>query len=193
MFKKKYCFLLSCLKDNLLKKIFFICFFITLSSNGQITKGNWMMGGTGRLGYGKSIHDGISSEGSGCGISPNVGYFFVDKFAIGTSAQLSYNFKRGDTRSISSQSVSPFVRYYFLDQEKQVNVFSEARYGFGWMRHNDYKFDKYLIKAGTVFFLNSCVGVEVALNYSNEKMNSRYESRSLYVDIGFQIHLERQK
>lgn len=48
------------------------------------------------------------------------------------------------------------------------------------------------IKAGTVFFLNSSVALEVALNYVNKKVNESTQNNIIYLAVGFQIHLEKE-
>ncbi|MFK5108799.1 hypothetical protein ACI394_30215, partial [Klebsiella pneumoniae] len=62
-------------------------------SNAQITKGNWLVGGSGSL---RSINTSNSSPGISTSskrldiiISPSIGYFIIDKFALGLRA--SYN------------------------------------------------------------------------------------------------------
>jgi Outer membrane protein beta-barrel domain len=167
--------------------------FIAFASNAQITKGNWMMGGSASFGNSKTTIGEISGESTGFGLSPNVGYFIIDKLAIGTSGQFSYSFPSGNQRTIHSYTISPFVRYYFLEKEKQINIFSEAGYEIMRISNGDSKSDKLHLKAGAVFFLNSSVGLEVALNYSNQKTNDNYQVRNIYLGVGFQIHLEREK
>ena len=118
--------------------------------------------------------------------------FFIDKLSIGLAGQFNYIFPERDSRTISSNNLSPFIRYYFLEKEKKINIFSEARYEIIRMSHSDIKADTFLIKAGTVFFVNSSVGIEVALNYSTQKTNQNFESRGIFLNVGFQIHLEKE-
>ncbi|MEZ7500471.1 hypothetical protein QO200_17220 [Flavobacterium sp. Arc3] len=178
-----------------INKILFIAtLLVTFASNAQIDKGNWMMGGTAGFGSYKTIAGGSSSESStSLGIAPNIGYFFIDKLAIGTAGQFTYHFPKKDgTRTISSNNIAPFIRYYFLQKEKEINIFSEVRYEIMRMNHSDYKADTFLIKAGTVFFVNSSVGIEVALNYSTQKTTQNFDNRGIFLNVGFQIHLERE-
>ena len=44
----------------------------------------------------------------------------------------------------------------------------------------------------TVFFLNSSVALEVALNYLNHKVNDGTQNNTIYLGVGFQIHLEKE-
>jgi hypothetical protein len=176
-----------------INKILFIAIlFVAFSSNAQIDKGNWMMGGSGAFGNFKTTSGESSSTSTSITISPNIGYFFIDKLAIGLAGQFSYVFPKEGDHTISSNNISPFIRYYFLEKEKEINIFSEARYEIMRMSHSDLKADTFLIKAGTVFFVNSSVGIEVALNYSTQKTNQNFENRAIYVNVGFQIHLEKE-
>lgn len=176
-----------------INKILFIAtLFVAINSNAQINKGNWMMGGTGSFGNFKTTDGESNSESTTIAISPNIGYFFIDKLSIGIAGQFNYTFPKGDSKTISSNNISPFIRYYFLEKEKQINFFSEARYEIIRMSNSDFKADTFLIKAGTVFFVNSSVGIEVALNYSTQKSNQNFENRAIYLNVGFQIHLEKE-
>jgi hypothetical protein len=165
---------------------------VAFAANAQITKGYWMMGGSGSFSNNKVTIGGNTVDNTELEISPNIGYFFIDKLAIGTSSQFNYVFPKADSKVFPSNIISPFVRYYFLKTEKPINVFSEISYEMIRNGHSDIKSDKFKIKAGTVFFLNSSVGIEVALNYSNQKLNIDYQNRAIYLDVGFQIHLEKK-
>jgi hypothetical protein len=176
-----------------INKILFIAILlVAVASNAQINKGNWMMGGSGAIGNFKTTSGESSSTSTSLTISPNIGYFFIDKLSVGLAGQFNYVFPKGDSKTISSNNVSPFIRYYFLEKEKQINIFSEARYEIIRMSNIDLKADTFLIKAGAVFFVNSSVGIEVALNYSTQKTNRNFENRAIYLNVGFQIHLEKE-
>jgi hypothetical protein len=174
------------------KILFLATLLITFASNAQIDKGNWMMGGSGSFGNYKITNGDDSFSTTQIGINPNIGYFIIDKLAFGALAQVNFSFYSGGKPTYSSNAISPFVRYYFLENEKKINIFSEASYEILRINHNEMKQDRFKLKAGAVFFLNSSVGIEVALNYSKQKTNQDYENRAIYLDVGFQIHLERE-
>ena len=172
-----------------INKILFIAtLFVAVTSNAQIEKGNWMMGGSAGLSNYESKSVGFSQEGTNIYISPNVGYFLIDKLNLGASALLSF-YNPGATKTYG---ISPYVRYYFLEKEKQINLFSEVGYGFQKQIHSSTTLQTFNLKAGTVIFLNSSVGLEVALNYTNSKQNSDFQTRLIFLGIGFQIHLEKE-
>ena len=172
-----------------MKKILIaILFLISLTTYAQITKGNWMFGGNGAFKNYETTSMGISEKGTSFNLNPNIGYFIIDKLAIGTSAQLSINSKFN-----SAIGFGPFVRYYILEKEKLYNIFSEVSYNiFQGIKSGDTKFETYNIKVGAVYFLTSSVGIEVALNYSNQKSNQDYQNKEIGLLVGFQIHLEKK-
>lgn len=172
------------------KILFITTFFFAMVSNAQISKGNWMMGGTGAFGNSKVTSLGAEDNGFYLNLYPNVGYFFINKLAVGTNASLLLAFRE---KHSAAWGIGPYVRYYFLEKEKAINVFSELNYyAERRSKTDDLKFNTFNIKAGTVFFLNSIVGIEVALNYSTQKTNQNFEKRGIYLNVGFQIHLERE-
>ena len=188
-----------------MKKIQLIIAFSLLSfltSNAQITKGNWMVGGN--LGFDYSKIDNKNSNSSGTTIDyteegsynlkiePNVAYFFKDKFAVGTSISYINGFTEGNKINSDGMNlaINPFVRYYFLKSEKPYNVFLEPSYS--------RFFSKYLgnnngfgIKTGFVYFLNSSVAFESIIKYT--KISSEQNNlNNIYLGFGFQIHLEKK-
>ena len=173
-----------------INKILFIAtLFVAFTSNAQIEKGNWMMGGTAGLSNYKTSSNGFSDEGTNIYIAPNVGYFIIDKMNIGASVLLQFS----NTLSGPLYGLSPYVRYYFLEKEKQINIFSEVSYGFQKQTHTTLNLQSFNLKAETIFFLNSSVGLEIALNYTNSKQNlNDYQSRLIFLGVGFQIHLEKE-
>ncbi len=160
----------------------------SLASNAQIEKGNWMMGGSGSFSNTKIKLNEFSQNVTNIYIAPNVGYFIIDKMNIGASVQSQFS----NTLSGPIYGLSPYVRYYFLENEKQINIFSEVSYGFQKQTHTTSNLETFNLKAGTVFFLNSSVGLEVALNYTDSKTNLDYQSKAFILGVGFQIYLEKK-
>ena len=162
--------------------------FLAIISNAQISKGNWMMGGSGSLGNYNTKSSGVEDKGTYLNLYPNVGYFLIDKLVVGVNAQLNVQ-----TKFDTGFGLGPYARYYLLEKEKTINVFSELSYYFrGGNGNGDAKFETFNVKAGTVFFLNSSVGFEVALNYLNSKSNQDYQNSNIYLGVGFQLHLEKK-
>lgn len=172
-----------------INKILFVAtLLVAVASNAQINKGNWMMGGSGNFGSFNTTSQGETNKGTYVNLNPNVAYFFIDNLAIGANARLNIS-----SQTSEAIGFGPYARYYFLKNDKLLNIFSELSYSiFEGTGKGDFKFKTLNIKAGTVYFLNSSVGIEAALNYSNEKSNFDYHSNNIFLSFGFQIHLERE-
>ncbi len=69
--------------------LFFIAFIFYNNADSQITKGNWLVGGNASFLFTNSNTGGINSKVNKIDIAPDIGYFFIDKFAAGV--RLSYN------------------------------------------------------------------------------------------------------
>lgn len=188
-----------------------LCTFLLLYSfaaDAQITKGNWMMGGDADFSIRKERGAGKVNK-TLFDIQPGAGYFFVDKFAVG----LKLGYANGTSRTIGDNTYSegkdikytlgPFARYYFLHSDNPFNILADIGYRYGirrgrggsptsttaWSRYGTHMF---AFGAGTVLFLNSCVGLEFLLGYSTEKVvHYRGSDGSFLFNAGLQIHLEK--
>ncbi len=185
-----------------MKKILFLTFFISVFSfisNGQITKNNWLVGGNGRLSSQKQTLNSSDIKGFNIDLSPNVGYFFIDKFAGGIKARLAFDkveFNGGVSKTTQT-GIGPFFRYYFLEQLNRINLFAEAAYQY---LHNSgntgssNSSNTFTFSAGPVIYFNTSVGVELTANYeifNNQSVNTK--AKTFFLSIGFQIHLEKEK
>jgi hypothetical protein len=169
-------------------------------ANAQITKGNWMVGGSGNFTNYKSTFQSNNSEvtntGNGINISPNLGYFVIDNFALGTAVGFNYSNPSGANNNSHSYGISPFVRYYFRKSEKIINPFLQTSYGFSKGKSENGGSNKssgYTIKGGSAFFLNSSVALELTIEY-NSSINNPFNRQYDYftTGIGLQIHLEKE-
>ena len=170
-----------------------------ITSNAQITKGNWMVGGSGNFtNYKSTFQSGnteITQTGNGLTISPNLGYFIIDNIALGTIISYSFSNPSGDNNNSHGYGISPFAKYYFRKSEKMINPFIQASYGFNEAKSDSGGINKsngYNIKGGTAIFFNSSVALELALNYASTEYNSDSKSNDFTIGIGFQIHLEKK-
>lgn len=168
-------------------------FAFALTANAQITKNNWMIGGDTYF----SSNDYNGDTSNEFRINPNVGYFFIDKLAGGLQMNLAFtNTDPGGRNSkASSYGFAPFARYYFLETDKIINVFTEVNYSFSFGKFGQgdtINWNGYGVKAGTVLFFNSSVGIEFSLNYTNTTRKSDdFKIKTLLVGFGLQIHLEK--
>lgn len=189
-------------------KAIILVLLFTTAANAQITKGNWMVGGNASF----SSQETYSNKGNEdkivertIKITPNIGYFFVDKLAVG--GRFGYenifnpNYGFGDVSS-NAFFVGPFLRYYFLKPKKIVNVFVEGSYGIGNVyRKGDTESQNYTehintydFMAGPVIYFNSSVSMEFTLQYSSTRIkfqDSDFTRNNFQIGLGFQIYLEK--
>ncbi len=192
----------------------FFCFaFLLLITNttfGQLTKGHWLVGGSGSfylskrdyISYVNSSTNGFSKE-LHLTISPNIGYFLIDKLAVGLRPFFSWgkgeSFPNDPTVSGGESDskrygIGPFGRYYFLDKDKPFNILADINYQIGiWDVGDKGKLSNFSFLAGPVIYFNTSVGMEFLLGYSSQseelKNFSKNSSKGFSVNIGFQIHL----
>jgi hypothetical protein len=138
--------------------------------------------------------------------SATAGLFVLHNFPVGLrstwqSQSQKYRDATGTTGEASSKyfSLGPFARYYLLKKREQLaNILVEANYAFGSARPdisaNTFHFSRYAILAGPVIFFNSSVGLEFTFGYFNEKpSDGRNATSGFQTNLGFQIHLEKNK
>ncbi|CAN5298660.1 hypothetical protein BH20BAC1_BH20BAC1_03780 [soil metagenome] len=179
------------------KMLFFIMtnFFIC-NTQSQLYKGDWLVGGSASFSTQVSKLQAIDANGISINISPDVGYFFIDKFAIGLIPGYDYDkldFNGGISRS-HQYLIGPFLRYYFLKPDNIVNIFSGASYQYAiysqtGLAESDYS-NRFKFFAGIVAFANSSVGLEFNTVYQifNEP-RAASSAKQFSFNIGFQIHL----
>ncbi|MDE3145143.1 MAG: hypothetical protein KGL19_13380 [Bacteroidota bacterium] len=180
------------------KKILLIIIasFIFLNADSQITKGNWMVGGSANY----STNNQYSIKSSNLQLAPKIGYFFWDNFSGGLQLNtiLEKSTLNGSVSKQNSILIGPFMRYYFLNAEKSINFFVEATYSYGINRttnnssSNNTKLDSYSFLAGPVFYFNSSVGLEFTISYyGNRDIDAQTVNNGIQVGIGLQVHLEK--
>lgn len=198
--------------------ILLLTILITKHSYGQITKHNWLVGGTGLFNSTTYAND-LGNENQRITnflIAPNIGYFFIDKFAGG----LKLSFANSRNKNISngagynlqknnSYGFGPFFRYYFLDTDKQFNILIDGSYQFQIERGGgvsstgntsipfpitQYTKNIFSIAAGPVIYFNSSVGLEFLIGYTTSNyVQNKSSVNIVQVGLGFQIHLEKDK
>lgn len=183
-----------------IKFLILIVLFSTLSYS-QLTKKNWLVGGSGSFKSTKveKLSDGTKPYDDRVvfNISPNIGYFFYDKLAAGI--KLSYTYDNIYNQKYQYFGAGPFIRYYFLKPEKRINLLLQAQYNYyegggktidgndtGKFHNNGFGF-----KTGPVIFFNSSVALELTLDYNSTRLNSTSLENEFMIGLGFQIHLEK--
>ena len=148
-------------------------------------------------------------------VTPNIGYFLYDRFVGGLKIGVSHNKENygdlineripvasGGYSNMTWFDVGPFLRYYFLKTENQVNLFTEGNYIFGAASTKPGKGQRtsYSFFAGPVVYFNSSVGLEFKIGYIKYKstlfgLNSSDDDFSskngqFQIGLGLQAHLE---
>lgn len=179
----------------------FVIFIVNLNARAQLEKGNWLVGGNASFASSKGTYAYETYNGNSktidLNISPNIGYFFTDKFAAGLKPGFSLNkgtFTSG-TSYVKRFEIGPFARYYFLKPDKRVNIFSEVFYQHEFINFKPRKGNSntFSINAGPVIYFNNSVGLEFTMGYysRNEDISgvSKRTDNSFRMGIGLQIHL----
>ena len=183
---------------------------ISLQANSQLAKKTWLVGGSGNfLASKNSYSDPTYSSTSNridIKISPDIGFFVMDKFGIGLRPSFSrysehVNGPGGLTSKISRLEFGPFARFYLLQKNNQCNIIADVSYQYGvyYSRPVKGNINTLSASAGTVIFFNSSVGIEFLVGYYSRKevipltnngknITSR---KGIQINIGFQIHLEK--
>lgn len=180
--------------------IILIFAFLSIKATSQITKNNWLVGGGANFSSSKNNSDAVvNADQVLVEVSGNIGYFFIDKFVGG----LKPGFESSTVKFFSGSKTSnileigPFIRYYFLSTESQVNILTEVAYQYGtrWATSNEVLHSGSIsISSGLAVFLNTCVALEFTVGYSSLKYSkSNGSNNSVIAGIGFQLHLEKDK
>jgi hypothetical protein len=172
--------------------------FLSNSVTGQITKGNWLMGGNGSFSHEKTTFSNGEIVSTQIDLTPRIGYFVSDRFALGLLG--NYRWVSSNSNNIKSSysdyGIGPFIRYYFLSPENRTNVLIDGSGSYNGRGNSIISdipgFISYSLLAGPVIFLNSSVGLELLLGYKGYKeLKNETKSNGMNFSIGIQYHLER--
>jgi hypothetical protein len=183
--------------------LFVICN-LSISACSQLTKNNWLVGGNGKLFSDNSDYSSASytysAKHTQIDVSASVGYFFVDKLAIGfrptfSSLKAKVTSIGGGTTNTRRFWFGPFTRYYFLQEDKQFNLLADLGYQFGFLKSGQEKgnLNTFNACAGPVIYFNNCIGLEFLFGYAYSKEGvkerGKLVNKGFQTAIGFQIHL----
>lgn len=183
-----------------------ILLIFSLTAKCQLDKGSWIVGGTGSFVSSKNtyITNGYSQESNSTTIkiSPSVGYFLIDKLSSGIKTSFSFYKDKvtsagGGYSNVTRFEFGPFIRYYFLEKEKKINILSEFSYQYGFYSANPSKgsINTLSFLTGPVVFFNDSVALEFLIGYYSrvENVEQQYKDtqKSLQIAIGFQFHLKK--
>jgi len=191
--------------------LFLSVYILPLTSMGQLTKDNWLIGGMGNFySYNQTYSsptNNATAKYTSIEISASVGYFLIDKLSLGLRPTFS-SYKGEVTSSglvtnTNKFAFGPFVRYYFLSTDKPFNLLTDISYQLGINKFalppkEKGKFNTLSIMAGTEIFFNTTVGLDILLGYklkteTIDDSPSKYKDvrKGIQASIGLQIHLEK--
>ena len=159
-----------------MRKIFaiFLVTVISLTVNAQTEKSTLLLGGG--VGFSSTSFSGGGSS-SVFSLSPNIGYFFAENFAVGGML----DFQSGN--GYNAWSIAPFVKGYF-GKDTKGKPFAQLGVGFGGGSGGGSTSTALQVRGGYALFLNKSIALEIAANFSTQTGYSVFG-----VGAGFQIHL----
>lgn len=173
------------------------CTILSLAARGQITRGNWMVGGDASFSLDHTHYENDelpTDHGYRALISPGVGYFLTDKLAAGLKTDFSfqpYQNATGPTETRYTLIAGPFLRYYFLPAENIINIFGGAAYEHRFRLPYGISSNIYSVFGGPAFFINSSVAAELLAQFEYSKDQENGKIRIFGLNAGFQIYLKK--
>lgn len=164
--------------------------FIGGTSFAQINKGQYLVGGN--AGFTSTSVSGGGGSVTDVSLSPNFGYFVMDKLAVG--AKLDLSSQSGGGATVSTFSFGPYARYYFLDAAAKTNIFGQAGINFGSTNAGGGSTSStgFQLAAGPAFFLTPNVALEIGAQFTSLSGGGATQSQ-FGVMAGFQIHMGNAK
>lgn len=155
-----------------------------------------MMGGNVSFSENKTQYkneDLSSNHGLGIVISPDIGYFVIDKLGLGINGYYSIqSYTNGDGSKATSSiyGLGPFIKYYLLPMDNVINIAVGSSYQHQIFHPHSPPENIYSFFAGPSFFFNSSVAMEFLAGFDYTK-SSDESTRTFKLNIGFQIYLEK--
>lgn len=161
-------------------------------TNAQMTKGDWVISGNTGIGF-NTIDTKIKVEGesydgtkvSTFSITPSVGYFVIDKLAVGIDLGFtSITTKEdGDKTTLSNFSVMPTATYYFTNGSKIV-PFLGAGIGYASNKtketyaggSDEYTADglAWKVKGGVTYMATQSLGINLGVSFDQFSNKETY-------------------
>lgn len=173
--------------------IVLLCLFFT-TSRAQILKGSWMVGGS--AAFTSTSLPSADQKTMSVQLSGNVGYFLVNKLAIGLLPEFeftSFRDRNNPRQQATVVAVGPFIRYYVLPAAAKTNIFVESSYALGLQKIDG--IDRYTtgtlaFSAGPVVFLTPSVALQFVVGYQVRKTEGNLYPimRDVRAGLGFQVH-----
>lgn len=165
------------------------------TANAQIQEGNWMVGG--------QVANFKFTNGFNMNLTPQVGYFIKDNWAVGGQVGLNvYSPQGGDAGTQTDWTLGAFTRYYFGPNEidsllKNGRFFAEGSVGFGGNNSSASTSTNGVdlgIGAGYSYFITKNVSLDALLKFNTIAGGGSSSAKgNLGLNVGFQIYLPTSK
>ncbi len=167
--------------------------FATQNMNAQISEGNWMVGG--------QVANMKFTNGFDLSLTPQLGYFIKDNWAIGGKVGIDIEKPTGSGTN-ANIDISAFTRYYFGQNEintilKNGKFFAEGTVGLSGINQSSGATTNGVglgIGAGYSYFITQNVGLEGLVKFDgvagggNQNFNG-----NVSLNVGFQIYIPSSK
>jgi hypothetical protein len=171
------------------KRFIYIIVFIFVSGTAmsQTQEGGFMVGG--------NIELNTAKNDSKIALTPSVGYFISNNFALGINGNLDYT--KIEKSKITTWGVGPFARYYIGSLNFRPFAHADVSFQANKNRNNlettKYNSKQYFLGAGLAVFLNRNVAVETLMGYRHTTIHNSNSNGGFNLRIGFQVYLLKQK
>lgn len=182
--------------------------FASVCSYAQFEQGTLMIGGSAGLEFtkDKNKNGGTTVERSKTTnffLEPQVGYFVIDRLAIGGGLGLGLSSTKytdeygGDKVNSTRIAVEPFARYYlpqniFFQGKFMVGSVSYKEKNDGRTEKDSYSLTGFALSAGYSILLNDNVAIEPQVGYQSEAQKDgdwKYVDSGFYLRAGLQVYL----
>ncbi|MEL6671158.1 MAG: hypothetical protein AAFR61_03170 [Bacteroidota bacterium] len=168
----------------------------TIAVQGQLTKGQLMIGGAGSMSVDQ--HRAYDRATVCINLSPSGGYFFTPKFVVG--GELTYVFLHNKDQFNTLIRITPFLRFYIWEGNRWA-IFSQAGFGFEKSKNRNQRnrlaFRNNRVNVGgnigLAWFLRENIALEASMNYDYSVYSQLYGTHEAGLFAGFQIFLRELK
>ncbi len=162
-------------------------------AHAQIDRGTYLFGLSG-----KYTNDFLGT-GTSLSITPRVGYFLANRFALGASVSISHAEVAAIHLKSDAYGIGPFARYYFFKSVK-YNLFIQPSFLYSRLKTETIApgmansklstlANRYAIAMAPVYFINQYIAIEVIAEYQREAQDEPNPDELFEIKLGIQVHL----
>jgi hypothetical protein len=165
-------------------------------AEAQLQRKQWLAGG--RVGFvsSKALTSVGNSKSTTATINGDVAYFVEERFAVGVRPDINFSWFRsidGQRQHAFEAFVGPFIRYFYLSRQANLNLFAESGYLAGLESSSNLPSTHrhiFFIGTGDEIFVNRSVGIILSVEYAMTRSNVKIYSaiNDIQVQAGFQFH-----